>query len=155
MTVFNQEALIARVVQAILTSTAGPFELIVVFDGCTDRSAERTDAAVRAWTDTMDDPRYAVAAPLSNRRGLVRYTRIILLESRFETLANNVGIEAARAGHVVLVQDDMLVRGIALVAANTAGGRLGLGSYACSRSGRQCGRRSRLRPLRARRARRR
>ena len=99
-----------RVVQSILTATAGPFELIVSFDGCTDESAARSDATVRAWTDALDDARYADVSPRSNRRGLVRYTRIVLPESRFETLANNVGVEAARGEHVVLVQDDMLVR---------------------------------------------
>ena len=110
LTVFDQEELVGRVIQALLATTAGPYELIIVFDGCTDASADNADQAVRAWTDARDDPRFAAAAPWSSVRGLVRYTRIVLPEARFETLANLVGIEAARADYVVLVQDDMLVR---------------------------------------------
>ena len=110
LTVFNQASIIERILQGILTATAGPYELIIVFDGCTDDSAATSDATVRAWGAARENPTYAATAPLADRRGLVRYTRIVLPEARFETLANLVGIEAARADYVVLVQDDMLVR---------------------------------------------
>lgn len=110
LTVFNQASIIERVIQGILTATAGPYELVVVFDGCTDDSAARSDASVAAWAAAREGSTYATTAPSADRRGLVRYTRVVLSESRFETLANNVGLEVARADHVVVIQDDMLVR---------------------------------------------
>jgi hypothetical protein len=94
LSVWEQEAIIARHVQALLNTTTELWELIVVFDGCTDDSI----GSVRLAIDTATLP-----------GNLVHYLFINQPTSVYETSSNNLGMRAATPGtqFIVLVQDDM------------------------------------------------
>ena len=47
LTVFNKEHQIDKVMHGILDCTLSPFELVVVFDGCTDRTEEIVNTILR------------------------------------------------------------------------------------------------------------
>ena len=91
VTVHQTEHQIAEVIDAILNYTISQFELIVVYDGCTDRSEQIVNGVLernknRNWTYR------ALHTPDVN-----------------ETLANNAGMQAAVGDFLILVQDDMRV----------------------------------------------
>lgn len=91
ITIHNKEELIARVLQAIVTRTQLPFELVLVFDGCNDNSEKIS-------RDT-----------LKRNRGLAKQIKILHAPDVFETKANNIGMKAAEGNYFILVQDDMIV----------------------------------------------
>ena len=91
ITVYNQAPIIYQVVLAAAELAREPFELIVVVDGCTDRSRDEVDRALAAINNPeMMDKRI-----------------IVLPTSVFETAANNVGLRAVKGMFVTLIQDDM------------------------------------------------
>lgn len=81
--VYNRETVIAEAVRSVLSQQFEDFELIVVDDGSTDRSAE--------VIGEFDDPRLRVIRLLANAGG---------------NAARNRGIEAARAPLVAFLDSD-------------------------------------------------
>jgi len=93
LTIHNQEDLIERVLEGIEMNTTGEYELIIVFDGCTDKSEEVVNNFL---SDSI----------LSDKTH-IRYTPDV-----FETKANNVGLKYAVGEYVIIVQDDMIIKEI-------------------------------------------
>ena len=91
VTVHQTERQICQVLNALTRFTSSPFELVIVFDGCTDRSREIAESL------------------LASQPG--KATSVVMLDSPDvnETIANNLGMRAASGTHLILVQDDMEV----------------------------------------------
>ena len=87
LTVHDKEWLIADVVRGIVDNTIGEYELIFVFDGCSDNSQE---VAINAIGDGVD-------------------YKILTAPDVFETKANNIGIREASGEYVIIIQDDMVI----------------------------------------------
>ena len=89
LTVHNQEDIIGDVLKGIEDNTDGNYELIVVVDGCTDKSEE-------VITD------YLKNSEITNS--------VINTPDVFETKANNAGLKLAQGKYVTIIQDDMVIR---------------------------------------------
>ena len=88
LTVHNKAWLVDRVVRSISKYTQGSYELILVFDGCTDDS----ESIARK---TLNDINISA--------------KILHTPDVFETMANNAGIKVATGDHIIIVQDDMVI----------------------------------------------
>jgi glycosyltransferase involved in cell wall biosynthesis len=88
LTVHNKDWLVERVIHSIAKYTHGSYELIVVFDGCTDASEQ-------------------VAREALSNIGIA--AKILYTPDVFETMANNTGLRAATGDHVIIIQDDMVI----------------------------------------------
>jgi len=86
LTVHNKDFLIESVLNGIYENTEGMYELIVVLDGCSDQSESLV---------------------LKNAN---KDTRILYADDVFETKANNIGLKKAEGNHVIIVQDDMVIK---------------------------------------------
>lgn len=94
MPVHNQEAIIQRVLRSVTDMTLGYYELILILDGCTDRTRER----ILEWVGLLNVPNYLVRIHiLENPQGI------------FETSCDNQGFTLARGKYIVEVQADMVV----------------------------------------------
>ena len=91
LTIHNKEWLVREVLDGIVNNTEGEYELIIVIDGCTDKTF-----------DVVEDYFYG-------REDLCPYT-IITTPDVFETMANNSGLKLAKGEYVIIIQDDMIVR---------------------------------------------
>ena len=87
LNVHNKDWLIQKVIEGIRSHTQGGYELIVVLDGCTDRS----EATVRVATEGMES------------------LHIFSTPDVFETKANNAGAQRACGDYLVFMQDDMVI----------------------------------------------
>ena len=93
LTIHNKEQLISKVVDSILRCMSNHVsELIVVFDGCTDRSE------------------YFFEEALKKRK--LRTLNVIrhYADNVWETKANNIGLRSATGKYVCIIQDDMIVK---------------------------------------------
>lgn len=88
LNVHNKDWLIQKVIEGIRLHTQGHYELIVVLDGCTDRS----EAEVRASTCGMES------------------VHIFSTPDIYETRANNAGARRACGEFLIFMQDDMVIR---------------------------------------------
>jgi len=87
--VHNAEHQIAEVVYGIIETTTTPFELVIVYDGCTDRLEE-------------------VASRIIDRgSGLITDYKALRTPDILETLANNEGMKTASGKYYCIFQDDM------------------------------------------------
>lgn len=91
VTVYQKEHQIGRIIEGIIDNTTSPFELVMVYDGCTDRSED------------------IVNNVLAGKRGCMRKLTVVHTPDVNETRANNAGMKAADGDFFILVQDDMLV----------------------------------------------
>jgi glycosyltransferase involved in cell wall biosynthesis len=89
LTVHQKQELIERVLRGILDNTTGAYELITVFDGCTDNS-------------------YTIYQMVKKEYPQVDFKELHL-PNVFEVKANNAGMQAASGDYFILVQDDMQV----------------------------------------------
>ena len=89
LTIHNKEFLTKRIISAIGDLTVGDYELIIVFDGCSDNSE-----------------RYALES-LSKLPSINH--KILHTPDVFETKANNIGMKASQGDYIIIVQDDMVV----------------------------------------------
>ena len=89
LTVHNKEFLLDRVLNGIQKNTTGEYELIIVLDGCTDKSSEIVEKFVN-----------------KNKSIAIK---VLETPDVFETKANNVGLKEANGEYVIIVQDDMIV----------------------------------------------
>ena len=91
LTIHNQENIITRVLRGIEDNTVGEYELIIVFDGCTDN------------TET-------VVYDYLNQSSIKNKTYTINTPDVFETKANNAGIKQSVGEYIIIVQDDMIIK---------------------------------------------
>lgn len=89
LTVHNKEWMIQQVLDGIVKFTEGDYELIVVLDGCVDKSFYM-----------VEDYFYG-----KNTKHI-----IITTPDVFETKANNIGLKNAKGDYVIIVQDDMIIK---------------------------------------------
>jgi glycosyltransferase involved in cell wall biosynthesis len=89
LTIHNKEWLVQQVLDGIVKNTRGDYELIIVLDGCTDKSF-----------DVVEDYFYG-----KNHNVIIETTPNV-----YETKANNVGLKSAKGKYVIIVQDDMIVK---------------------------------------------
>lgn len=89
LTVHNKEWMIQQVLDGIVKFTEGDYELIVVLDGCVDKSFY-----------IVEDYFYG-----KNTKHI-----IITTPDVFETKANNIGLKNAKGDYVIIVQDDMIIK---------------------------------------------
>lgn len=87
LTVHNKDFLIEQVLNGIYENTEGPYELIVVLDGCSDNSEAIVNSLARK-----------------------NLTTILYADNVFETKANNIGLRKSEGKYVTIVQDDMIIK---------------------------------------------
>jgi glycosyltransferase involved in cell wall biosynthesis len=87
LTVHNKEFLLQRVLDGIKQNTTGPYELIVIIDGCSDNSSQIIYDNFNKF-DKM---------------------RIFETPDVFETKANNVGLKNSTGEYCTIIQDDMII----------------------------------------------
>jgi len=89
LTVHNQESIIEEVLNGILDNISDiTKELIIVLDGCTDKSESKIDRLLPKARDKKLE------------------TKIIFTDNVNETRANNVGLKNSECKYSILVQDD-------------------------------------------------
>ena len=89
LTVHNKDFLLEQVLNGITQNTTGDYELVVVLDGCTDRSEEVLDHFIAASSIKI---------------------KKLYAPNVFETKANNLAARNSEGDHIIIVQDDMVVR---------------------------------------------
>ena len=91
LTVHNKEKLIKKVLASIIKNTPQPYELIIVFDGCEDRSE-------------------LIAKKYLNKRSNKKIDSTFLYaDDVFETKANNIGLKKCTGDLISIIQDDMVI----------------------------------------------
>jgi glycosyltransferase involved in cell wall biosynthesis len=87
LTIHNKDFLLDRVLNGIKKNTIGSYELIVILDGCSDKSKDIV---------------------LSNYN---KFDKIRIFETPdvFETKANNVGLKNSDGEYCIIIQDDMII----------------------------------------------
>jgi glycosyltransferase involved in cell wall biosynthesis len=86
--IHNQEAILREVLDSIAEMTVGSYEVILILDGCTDRSAE----IVEEWRATAPCPVHVLVNPPPGQ---------------FETRCDNQGFRLATGTYLVELQADM------------------------------------------------
>jgi glycosyltransferase involved in cell wall biosynthesis len=94
LTVYNQERLIQRVLNGIISNTTTPFNLILIFDGCTDQTENNARDFLRRVNNR------------SNLKKLITGTT----NNVFETKANNTAFKKVTSEYFITIQDDMIVK---------------------------------------------
>ena len=89
LTVHNKEWMIQQVLDGIVKFTEGDYELIVVLDGCVDKS-------------------FYIVEDYFYKKDIKHI--IITTPDVFETKANNIGLKNAKGDYVIVVQDDMIIK---------------------------------------------
>lgn len=93
LTIHNKARLLPSVLKGIFENTIGPYELIVVFDGCTDSS----ESSFMGYCDGI-------------KKGMKMPQIIIAKENNvFETKANNTAAKKSKGEHIIIVQDDQII----------------------------------------------
>ncbi len=92
LSVFNQENLIERVLYGIFKNTTSSFTLILVFDGCTDRTQQRAERYIKKYRP-------------KNLKNVV----VTTAGNVYETRANNIGFKRAASDFMMTLQDDMVI----------------------------------------------
>ena len=88
LTIHNKDFLIEKVLESIINNTVLPYELIIVLDGCTDKSEEKTYNFLK--------------------KTKVKY-KIYYTNNVFETKANNVAANNSENDIIIIIQDDMVI----------------------------------------------
>lgn len=92
LSIYNQENLIERILYGIFKNTTTSFTLILVFDGCTDRTEPRALKYIKRYKPSL----------LKNL--IVEHAKNV-----FETRANNIGFKLAKHDYMITLQDDMVI----------------------------------------------
>ncbi len=93
ISIFNQERIIERVLSGVCRNTITPFNLILVFDGCTDA----TKPKALAWLE-------------KNRPSHLRDLVIRDAPDVYETKATNIGLKLGTSDYIITIQDDMEIK---------------------------------------------
>ncbi len=91
LTVYKKEIQIARIIKGIINNTTSPFQLVIVYDGYTDR------------------PEQVVNQMLLQNKGLMQELKVVRTPDICELMANNAGMKTADGEYWILMQDDMLI----------------------------------------------
>lgn len=94
MPVHNQEALLKRVLNSVVETTLGTYELIVILDGCTDGTVQQFEE----WKTALVRP-----------KNLCHIECIVNPTGLFETSCDNQGFRISRGKYIVEIQADMVV----------------------------------------------
>ena len=89
--IHNQQTILKRVLNSVILKTKQPFELILIFDGCTDNSKA---LAINEITQTEN---------------LYRVTFITNTNGVFETSCDNQGFMISRSEFIIEIQADMII----------------------------------------------
>jgi len=92
LSIYNQENLIERILYSIFRNTTTPFNLILVFDGCTDRTKPRALKYIKRYKAKNLKKLIVTDAP-----------------NVYETKANNIGFKLAKTDYMITLQDDMVI----------------------------------------------
>ncbi|MEK7464039.1 MAG: glycosyltransferase family A protein [Patescibacteria group bacterium] len=92
LSIYNQEKIIARVLSGIFDNTTTPFNLILIFDGCTDASMQIALDHVK-----KENP------PLMKEFITTTATNV------YETKANNIGFKLGKEKYLLTIQDDIVI----------------------------------------------
>lgn len=92
ISIFNQEEIIERVLYGVFKNTTTPFNLVLVFDGCTDNTRQRALWYIR-----------------KTKSRLLKQLIVCDTPNLFELRANNVGFKLAQTDYLITLQDDMVV----------------------------------------------
>lgn len=90
LTVHDKGWLLPQVLDGIKNNTTGTYELVVVLDGCSDNSEEVLDTFIQ------EEPRLNI--------------KKVITPDVFETRANNAGIKECEGDHIIIIQDDMVIK---------------------------------------------
>jgi glycosyltransferase involved in cell wall biosynthesis len=85
--IHNQESIIERVLNSVVTMTLGYYELILILDGCTDS----TPTIVRNWASRQSIELHILENPVGF----------------FETACDNQGFRMAKGKYIIEIQADM------------------------------------------------
>jgi glycosyltransferase involved in cell wall biosynthesis len=91
LTVHNKEFLIEKVIDSIFNNTINNYELIIILDGCSDKSEEIVLQKIKQKNNC----------------------KVLYADNVFETKANNIGLKEAENKYCFLIQDDMIIDEIA------------------------------------------
>ena len=91
LTIHNKEWLIGQVIKNLFKNTTTNSELIIVFDGCIDKSEERVEHLLKTTPKNISVKK--LHAP-----------------NVFETKANNLGMKNASGDYLIILQDDMIIQ---------------------------------------------
>lgn len=89
LTVHNKDFLLDQVLKGITENTLSPYELVVVLDGCSDRSEQILDKFIVSHDDVKIKKLFA--------------------DDVFETKSNNIAAKASEGEFIAIVQDDMVI----------------------------------------------
>lgn len=92
ISIHNQEKLIPRVLAGILNNTTTPFNMILVFDGCTDASQRVSEQFLK-----------------DNKTPLLKNLIITTADNVYELRANNIGFRLAEEEYLITLQDDVVI----------------------------------------------
>jgi len=91
LTIYNQEQIIKNVVQSILDNKSNNVkEIIVIFDGCVDKSEEYTKEILDKVKDVNVIYEYA--------------------DNIYELKCNNIGLKKSTCDYSMIIQDDMIIQ---------------------------------------------
>lgn len=93
ISIFNQEKIIERILAGVCRNTLTPFNLILVFDGCVDK----TKPKALAW---LQKYRPAHMLELITRDA----------PNVYETKATNIGLKLGKEAYIITIQDDMEIQ---------------------------------------------
>lgn len=91
MPIHNQGNIIKRVLDSVVETTLGTYEIILILDGCTDNTADQ----VEEWKASLQSP--PSVHVIVNPTGL------------FETTCDNQGFRAAKGKYIIEIQADMVI----------------------------------------------
>jgi len=92
LTIHNKENMLESVIQGIITNISdNVIEIILVFDGCTDKSE-------------------SIAESIFNKSTFKGRVTKLYTDDVFELKANNHGLRYTTTDYVILIQDDMIIR---------------------------------------------
>ena len=91
LTIHNKQDVIKKVIKGIYNNTSEPYELIIVFDGCTDNSEKIVKKFFTGYFKKKIKVTYLYA------------------DNIYETKANNIGLKACSGDLVTIIQDDIVI----------------------------------------------
>lgn len=90
LTIHNKEWLLEKVINQILNTTTGNYELVFVVDGCTDGSEAIVDRFISGCPSHVT-------------------MKKTVTPNVFETRANNAGMKLCTGDRITIIQDDMVI----------------------------------------------
>ncbi len=91
LTIHNKEKTICTLLENLIKNTSCiTSKLIIILDGCTDKTEKRTKSFFNSYKTFLD-------------------VEIILTDDIWETKANNIGLKKVKTEYATIVQDDMVI----------------------------------------------